>query len=284
MNIIDFFDPADFKDTIVCAALGARVCYNKGDLDSLLAEERVTDPAQRAKFLQKLAKSKHYSIFSHAFAYKDIGEAAAREFAATRFKTRYNPADPGVLGVSLRHYLEELLDKHPGKIGEVFDEIATLDAPVKVLDQEDNVALVGLIKGYRGHAVFYIDNVSRTLTHQLVRHTILDFSQRSQRYVSETSNSIIVPESIRQNPLALGIFNRATTHAQEAYGDLLKDGIRKEDARFLLPHGAKTTIMVSGSLDGMQEFIRKRNHSKVQWEVRKVAQNMQYLLDNSLAR
>ena len=43
-------------------------------------------------------------------------------------------------------------------------------------------------------ATFEIDGVSRALTHELVRHRLFSFSQRSQRYVDESKPSYVIPE------------------------------------------------------------------------------------------
>ena len=284
MNIIDFFMPEDFKYTLHCAALGARTCWNAGGLDDLLIDKRVTDPVQRAKFLQKLAKSKHFSVFGHVFTYKEIGEEAARELAATRLKTQYDLKEPGVLGISMRHYLEEFLSKHPEQIDDFFNGIATFDTPIEVLGRKENVALVGLVREHGGYAAFHIDDVSRTMTHQLVRHTASNYSQRSQRYVSEQSNHAIIPPSIAENPQTRGMFNDIVYHAYKAYNALLGSGVKKEDARFLLPHGASTAIMVSGPFNRIQDLIQKRDHKGVQWEIKDTTQKMKYLLENNLAR
>ncbi|MCQ2079657.1 MAG: FAD-dependent thymidylate synthase, partial [archaeon] len=51
------------------------------------------------------------------------------------------------------------------------------------------------------HAVFTfsVEGVSRSLTHQLVRHRVASFSQQSQRYVSMDNASYVVPDTIQNN-------------------------------------------------------------------------------------
>ncbi|RMB00260.1 FAD-dependent thymidylate synthase, partial [Hydrogenothermus marinus] len=55
--------------------------------------------------------------------------------------------------------------------------------------------------------------------------------------------------------------------------------IKREDARFILPHGRKTTIVVSGTLSWIKDFITKRTDPHAQWEIQKVANAMKYLLE-----
>ncbi|WP_028949804.1 FAD-dependent thymidylate synthase [Sulfurihydrogenibium subterraneum] len=333
MKITDFFSLEDFSKTIPFTALGARVCYNDGDLQSLLNDPRVVDKQTRAGFLSKLGNYKHFSVFSHSFAYKKIGELNALKIAATKFKSHYNPKYPDVIGVSLRHYLEELLEIDPQQYLKAFEKIAEFDVPINPLGQKENVSLIGLITEYDGYAVFFIDKVSRTLTHQLVRHTALNFSQRSQRYVKEEENFCIISPSVKESQQTvdlksienlkdlfneiLQIIKNSTENTSQSVKDSIQTlekrvnhvyisksmtayeiaklydelsqliydlfvhyfKIKREDARFFLPNGRRTTIVVSGTLSWIKDFIQKRNTPHAQWEIRSVAQQMQKLLE-----
>ncbi|MFN3787850.1 MAG: FAD-dependent thymidylate synthase [Sulfurihydrogenibium azorense] len=333
MKITDFFSLEDFSKTIPFTALGARVCYNDGDLQSLLNDPRVVDKQTRANFLSKLGNYKHFSVFSHSFAYKKVGELNALKIAATKFKSHYNPKYPDVIGVSLRHYLEELLEIDPQQYLKAFEKIAEFDVPINPLGTVENVSLIGLITEYDGYAVFFIDNVSRTLTHQLVRHTAINFSQRSQRYVREEENYCIIPPSVKENDKTvdlktvenikdlfdeiLDIIKKSVDNTSQTVKDsieildkrvnnirlsktmtahemalvydelsqLIYDlfvhyfKIKREDARFFLPNGRRTTIVVSGTLSWIRDFIQKRNTPHAQWEIRSLAYKMQQLLE-----
>ncbi|MDQ7056855.1 MAG: hypothetical protein Q9M89_10605 [Persephonella sp.] len=74
MLVTQIFSLEDFKDTIPFTAIGARTCYSSGDLDYLLDDPRVVSTQERAKFLSKLGNYKHFSVFAHSFAYKDLIE------------------------------------------------------------------------------------------------------------------------------------------------------------------------------------------------------------------
>ncbi|RUM47687.1 MAG: thymidylate synthase (FAD) [Hydrogenothermus sp.] len=355
MNITKIFSLEDFKDSIPFTALGARTCYSSGDLNYLLNDPRVVSKEERAKFLSKLGNYKHFSVFAHSFAYKDlltleeekldkiIGEEfknlpkqqkaqiSAIKIGATRFKSHYNPKYPTVIGISLRHYLEELLEESEEEYFKAFEKIANYDIPVEPLGYKDDVWLIGLKKEYDGYAVFYIDNVSRTMTHQLVRHTTLNFSQRSQRYVKEDENLLIMPPSINEAICRLeneevkekfiSIIKRLLSYVQKSdaketlikkvekrVSDFINEEenlnnleqlfkftdqlceivydyavysckVKREDARFILPHGRKTTIVVSGTLNWIKDFIVKRTDPHAQWEIQKVAKAMKHLLE-----
>ncbi|MBK3332832.1 FAD-dependent thymidylate synthase [Persephonella atlantica] len=354
MLITQIFSLEDFKDTIPFTAIGARTCYSSGDLDYLLNDPRVSSREERARFLSKLGNYKHFSVFAHSFAYKDLtqvdenllnqylspsfidlpkekkAEIIAAKIGATKFKSQYNPEFPTVIGVSLRHYLEDLLLEDEKKYMEAFSKMADFDIPVKPAGRIENTTLIGLITDYDGYAVFFIDNVSRTMTHQLVRHTALNYSQRSQRYVREDQNVLIIPPSVKEKNVNLpdsiieyyikliqhykstieeaeakdelkkGVISRMDNFVQEfkdkklslqdvfTLTDQLCEAvydlsvyvgkIKREDARFILPHGRKTTIVVSGTISWIKDFITKRTDPHAQWEIQSVANQMKQLL------
>lgn len=56
------------------------------------------------------------------------------------------------------------------------------------------------------YATFRISCVSRTFTHQLVRHRLCSYTQQSQRYVDESNFNYVEPESIKNNPKAHSLF------------------------------------------------------------------------------
>jgi len=68
---------------------------------------------------------------------------------------------------------------------------------------------------------------------------------------------MIIPPTIKNNQQALDIFLKATKQSEEAYIDLVNMGIPAEDARFILPHGQKTNIVVSGTIPHLMDFIVK---------------------------
>lgn len=121
------------------------------------------------------------------------------------------------------------------------------------------------------HATFRLKGVSRALTHEVVRHRLFSFGQRSQRYVKETEPSYVVPDTILGNPFLEGKFYRAMDAAWKAYSDLLKDGIKPEDARFVLPNACATEIVVSGNFREWRNFLKLRLGPRAQWEIRKAA-------------
>ncbi|PMP91301.1 MAG: thymidylate synthase (FAD) [Hydrogenobaculum sp.] len=288
MRIKDIASPDDFANIAWLCALGARVCYTKKSLEDLLQESKITQKKETKDFLLRLCSYKHFSVFSHAFTYKKLDKEKAVYLAAKYFKTYWNEETPDIIGFSLRHYLEDLTEEERDK---TIEDILTLnkDSTIpNVVGSEDNVTLVYISRAYYGYAVFYLEDISRVMTHQLVRHTFLNFSQRSQRYVLQfpkkkdlpRPDMMIIPPTIKNNNEALDIFIKATKQSEDAYIDLVNMGIPAEDARFILPHGQKTNIVVSGPIPHIMDFINKRIEKGAQWEIRDVATKMKILIEN----
>src|SRR5512137_967594 len=89
-------------------------------------------------------------------------------------------------------------------------------------------------------ATFRITGASRAFTHQLVRHRLASFSQQSQRYVDETGFNYVIPDDILANEKASALFRDCMARAENAYQQLRQFGIKKEDARFILPNASES--------------------------------------------
>jgi len=123
------------------------------------------------------------------------------------------------------------------------------------------------------HAIYTwrISGVSRVLTHQLVRHRIASYSQRSQRYVSEKQFEFVVPPTVEKQLAADGMFHDTMKQIQAAYKYLVDSGIPKEDARFVLPNACETSIVVSMNPRAFRNFLNLRLDKKAQWEIKLLA-------------
>lgn len=128
-------------------------------------------------------------------------------------------------------------------------------------------------------ATFRLKDVSRVLTHELVRHRIgFSYSQRSQRYVKENEPSYVVPDVLVDDNtanqkllLARDIFDKAMQNAWDAYSLLLSYGLKPEDARFVLPNACTTEIVVTANFRAWRNFLKLRLSPRAQWEIRKAA-------------
>ncbi|MEX1020834.1 MAG: FAD-dependent thymidylate synthase [Litorilinea sp.] len=128
---------------------------------------------------------------------------------------------------------------------------------------------------HHGAATFLFEGISRTCTHQLVRHRLASFSQESQRYVDLSKGGwrAIVPDAVAARPEAIAELDEFWRMAEEKYARLRELGIRKEDARFLLPNAAETRIITTMNFAAWSHFLWLRAVDKAaQWEIRAMGQ------------
>ncbi len=145
---------------------------------------------------------------------------------------------------------------------------------------------------------FGIEGVSRALTHQLVRHRLASYSQKSQRYVTEGQFDYVMPPEIKDVPEAEKIYIKAMEDAQAAYDAIAekltdkhtkamlndgkdektakRDASKKaiEDARFVLPNACETKIIVTMNVRELLHFFENRCCNRAQWEIRECATQM----------
>jgi len=119
------------------------------------------------------------------------------------------------------------------------------------------------------YATFRIKNCSRAMTHQLVRHRLMAVSQQSQRYVDEEEFTYVVPESM---PAELADeFHKDMKTIQAMYHKWREKGLKREDARFVLPNACTSEIVVSANFREWRHIIIIRTDKGAQWEIKKAA-------------
>ena len=96
------------------------------------------------------------------------------------------------------------------------------------------------------------------------------FSQRSQRYVNEAEFPYVVPPSIASNPEALDLYQNLMQKINEDYAHLVALGVKKEDARFVLPNAAETTLVMTANFRQWLHVIDMRVSKSAQWEIREL--------------
>lgn len=119
---------------------------------------------------------------------------------------------------------------------------------------------------------FGISNVSRSLSHQFVRHRIgISFEQQSQRYVKFKADKLafVMPESWERAGMREE-FEGLLDKTSDLYARALKAGIPAEDARFVLPNAAPTNFHVMVNFAEMLHICDLRLCVRAQWEIRKM--------------
>lgn len=149
---------------------------------------------------------------------------------------------------------------------------------------------------------FAVEGVSRTLTHQLVRHRMASFSQQSQRYVKLDQFNYIVPPAIAENERAKEIFIESMQKDQENYAKIvdilfkksfdkfINEGLDEksakskaekmsiEDSRYLFPNACETKIVFTMNARSLFNFFKNRCCNRAQWEIRALAMEMYKLV------
>jgi thymidylate synthase (FAD) len=136
---------------------------------------------------------------------------------------------------------------------------------------------------------FGIEGVSRILEQQLTRHRLASYSIQSGRYVKRDPK-IVKPDNISENEEVNKIFDDAFEATKQAYikmielleNKYIKEGIEKskaekqaiEDARFILPNGLQTKIIVTMNARSLINFFEHRCCYRAQDEIRQLANKM----------
>ena len=133
---------------------------------------------------------------------------------------------------------------------------------------------------------FYITGISRSCTHELIRHRHFSFSQLSQRYVPEGDARVVLPPGLEDDPDLQKIILAAADANRQAYLELLaalearfadqpnavlRRKQARQAARAVLPNDTETRIVVTGNLRAWRHFIAMRGSEHADTEIRRLA-------------
>ena len=137
-----------------------------------------------------------------------------------------------------------------------------------------------------GVVSFYITGVSRSLTHELIRHRHFSYSQLSQRYVPERNAAMVEPAVIAEDPglhekfaaaarVSLAAYNELLAALEAKFGDVPNATLRRKQARqaarSVLPNATETRIVVTGNYRAWRHFIAMRASEHADVEIRELA-------------
>lgn len=167
----------------------------------------------------------------------------------------------------------------------------------KGLSEESAKKFVEMLQSY-GHEspiehvsfTFAVEGVSRSLTHQLVRHRIASYSQQSQRYVRLDGFEYIIPPAIESDSKLKEEYIKTMNEINDRYNyfvqslqdRFLSSGMDKkasekkaiEDARYIFPNACETKIVFTMNARTLLNFYRHRCCQRAQWEIRAMADEM----------
>lgn len=136
-----------------------------------------------------------------------------------------------------------------------------------------------------GSVSFYFVGISRSLTHELIRHRHFSYSQLSQRYVPEGDAAFVEPDAISEDEELHELFLSATDQALEAYrlfaealdekfsnqSGTMRKKLARQAARAVLPNATETRIVVTGNYRAWRHFIALRATEHADVEIREAA-------------
>ncbi|MGH3523044.1 MAG: FAD-dependent thymidylate synthase [Mycobacterium sp.] len=139
-------------------------------------------------------------------------------------------------------------------------------------------------------ASFYITGISRSCTHELIRHRHFSYSQLSQRYVPEKDSQVVLPPGMEDDPELQQILSAAADASRATYTELLDrleakfatgqptekmGALRRKQARqaarAVLPNATETRIVVTGNYRAWRHFIAVRASEHADVEIRRLA-------------
>jgi len=132
-----------------------------------------------------------------------------------------------------------------------------------------------------------LEGVSRSLTHELVRHRAgFAYSQLSQRYVDESEANFVVPPAIVGDEALLAAWREQVEGAQRTYVQLVdqlmtrygwvadrvhRRKMAREAARGVLPNSTETKIVVTGNARAWRTMLELRAGEGAEQEIRRMA-------------
>ncbi len=143
---------------------------------------------------------------------------------------------------------------------------------------------------------FYVEGVSRNLSHELIRHRHLSFSELSQRFVDMSDANFVVPPIFRNEAGGIGPLCHITDYPSEwggpegnplvmyeemveqAQGDFFRGRTSRkrarEGARAYLPSGMETKFVVTGNLRAWRDVLKKRDSEHADAEMQLFAKEI----------
>lgn len=128
-------------------------------------------------------------------------------------------------------------------------------------------------------ATVFITGVSRSLTHELVRHRMFSYSELSQRFVDMSDTGIVIPPALEDDLERAAVLGLAKDNLTDAYNNIVealteqgyKKKQAKEAARSVLPSMMETRIVVTGNARGWRDFLLRRGSAAADAEIQRLA-------------
>lgn len=135
---------------------------------------------------------------------------------------------------------------------------------------------------------FFVEGISRVTSHQLVRHRLASYSQRSQRYIKHQDFDYIIPPSLEGKTVKID--SETEQDAVDYYQNCMKEislmynklnealgdcgQLSNEEARYILPNACETKIVITMNARELMHFFNLRLCQRADWEIRGLAESM----------
>jgi len=187
-----------------------------------------------------------------------------------------------IMKVILLSYTKDIEKLTASAISQCYSEKSSATT-IKTIKKETQKKLIKKVIESGHHSTiehasftFSIEGVSRSLTHELVRHRIASFSHQSQRYVKIKNGNFdyIIPPEINKNKELKKDFENKIKEIGNLYNKFIQNKIKPEDARFILPNAIETKITTTMNCRALLNFFELRCCTRAQWEIRNLANKM----------
>ncbi len=265
--------------------LATRVSRKVGGPEDIA--EELKDESRVRRLLTNIVRAGHLSVLEHSLVRVWL-DAEWSELTSLLFHYKYveagEVAGEVILSLNPRTALEMMVDSKASFIarealkttpivaeaaGLLVDSKPALEVEMRKVS-EDPLVYAFNSSGYEdprhGFYSFWTE-MSRVASHQFVRHRRLSFTQRSGRYTKP--DGFIFPKTVDEE--ALKVMRRHAQLSYEVYSKLLEMGVKREDARYVLPAALKTALFVSGRQSDWHHFLELRTDIHAQDEIRRFA-------------
>lgn len=236
---VDIDNPASLVSIQKHVEKCGRVCYK--------SEHNITDNSF-IPFIEMLKKKEHLSVLEHGTVYLTM------------------PLDKNTLNFFSTNKYSRVV---------ILGSELCITTNLRVIYENDLEKILSYITAPCCHIKRETYNIvcSRVISQQFMRHRVFSFSQESQRFCNYNNEGkfgediYFIENRASKSPK----YQAFLKSCEVLYKDLVKSGVKAEDARFVLPNSVKTEFYMTGFVDDWQDFKRKRTIPHAQEEIRKLA-------------
>ena len=189
-------------------------------------------------------------------------------------------------------FLADALNRYYPNLFDIKETAPGVKAQTELMDSEDQLAILKEDSSSDLPVFIFKIVCDRGITHEIVRHRVLSFTQESTRYVNYRNKgmTVIVPEELEpyydeesgqlsDDPLVKKWEARAVQIFQWYQEDVSR-GRRPEIARDILPNLLKSEIFVSGRWSGWKHFIQLRDSKQAHPRIRLIARGIRQYFES----